>query len=62
MGDVLTGVVASLVAQGLSLETSASFGVEIHALAGDRAAESGQRGLIASDVLQELRSLVNPQS
>ena len=62
MGDVLTGVVAALLAQGLSLETAATFGAEIHALAGDSAAASGQRGLIASDVLQELRSLVNPQS
>ena len=62
MGDVLTGVVAALLAQGLSLETAATFGAEIHALAGDNAAASGQRGLIASDVLQELRSLVNTQS
>ncbi len=62
MGDVLTGVVAALLAQDLSFESAAAFGVEIHARAGDRAAKSGQRGLIASDVLQELRPLVNPQS
>ena len=62
MGDVLTGVLAALLVQGVSREKAAAFGVEIHALAGDRAAESGQRGLIASDVLQELRSLLNPQS
>ena len=31
------------------------------ARAGDAAAESGQRGLIASDVLHELRPLLNPQ-
>jgi len=61
MGDVLTGVVAALLAQGMSFETAAAFGVEIHALSGDRAAKSGQRGLIASDVLQELRPLVNPK-
>ena len=62
MGDVLTGVVAALLAQGMSFELAAAFGVEIHARAGDRAAKCGQRGLIASDVLQELRPLVNPQS
>ncbi len=62
MGDVLTGVVAALLAQGMSFETAAAFGVEIHARAGDRAAKSGQRGLIASDVLQELRPLVNPKA
>ena len=62
MGDVLTGVVAALLAQGLAFETAAAYGVEIHARAGDRAAKSGQRGLIASDVLQELRPLVNPQA
>jgi NAD(P)H-hydrate epimerase len=62
MGDVLTGVIAALLAQGMPFESAAAFGVEIHARAGDRAAQSGQRGLIASDVLQELKSLVNPQS
>ncbi len=62
MGDVLTGVIAALLAQGMPFEMAAAFGVEIHALAGDRAAQSGQRGLIASDVLRELKSLVNPQS
>ena len=61
MGDVLTGVIAALLAQGMPFESAATFGVEIHALAGDRAAKSGQRGLIASDVLQELRPLVNPE-
>lgn len=60
MGDVLTGVIAALLAQGLSHEQAAAFGVQIHSRAADRAAKSGQRGLIASDVLQELRRLVNP--
>jgi len=62
MGDVLTGVIVALLAQGMSFESAAAFGVEIHARAGDKAAQSGQRGLIASDVLQELRSLINPRS
>ena len=60
MGDVLTGVIAALVGQGLDLRTAAAVGVEVHARAGDRAAASGERGLIASDVLRELRAVVNP--
>ena len=60
MGDVLTGIIAALLAQGLGAEQAAAVGVEVHARAGDRAASRGERGLIASDLLAELRSLVNP--
>ncbi len=60
MGDVLTGVIAGLLAQGLDLETAALVGVEAHARAGDRAACRGERGMIASDLLHELREIVNP--
>lgn len=60
MGDVLTGVVAGLLAQGLSLSEAARLGVCVHARAGDIAAEQGERGLLARDLIQVLRSLVNP--
>jgi NAD(P)H-hydrate epimerase len=60
MGDVLTGVIAGLLAQGIDIIQAARLGVLIHALAGDSAAQGGQRGLIASDVLAELRGWVNP--
>jgi NAD(P)H-hydrate epimerase len=60
MGDVLTGIIAALMAQGMSAEDSAALGVEIHAQAGDRAAKTGERGLLASDLLAELRGLINP--
>ena len=60
MGDVLTGIIAALRAQGLSREMAAVGGVDIHARAGDSAAAAGQRGLLASDLLQELRVWVNP--
>jgi len=60
MGDVLTGVIGALRAQGLSPEMSATAGVELHARAGDRAAASGERGTIAGDLMQPLRELVNP--
>lgn len=60
MGDVLTGVIAGIAAQAGDLEAAALAGVRIHAEAGDRAAEAGQRGLLASDVIEQLRACVNP--
>jgi len=60
MGDVLTGIIAGLLAQGLSLVDAACAGVYIHAKAGDRAAQEGERGLLASDLMPHLRQLVNP--
>ena len=53
MGDVLTGIIAGLMAQGISSERAAVLGVYIHGLAGDMTAEVfGMHGLIASDVLK----------
>jgi len=49
MGDVLTGVIAGLLAQGLSLLRAACAGVYLHGLAGDLARVS-DRGLLARDV------------
>ncbi len=59
-GDVLTGIIAALVAGGCELERAAAAGVLLHARAGDRAALSGERGLVASDLIEELRSVANP--
>jgi hydroxyethylthiazole kinase-like uncharacterized protein yjeF len=60
MGDVLTGLIAALLAQGLGVEAAARAGVLAHALAGDRAAARGERGLVPGDLLDELRPLLNP--
>jgi len=60
MGDVLTGVIAGLVPQIGDAAIAARIGVLVHALAGDSASQGGQRGLIASDVIAELRGWVNP--
>lgn len=61
MGDALTGVVAGLLAQGLGLRDAAEAGVCLHAAAGDLAASAGgTRGLLASDLVDQLRALVNP--
>jgi hydroxyethylthiazole kinase-like uncharacterized protein yjeF len=60
MGDVLTGIIAALWAQGFGRKRVALLGTEIHARAGDTAAESGERGMLASDLMMELRAWVNP--
>jgi NAD(P)H-hydrate epimerase len=60
MGDVLTGLVAGLAAQGLALADAAAAGVLAHALAGDAAAMAGERGLLAGDLLEVLRRQLNP--
>ena len=60
MGDVLTGIIAGLMAQGQASETSAALGVYIHGLAGDIAAETlGMHGLIASDVLKAVPQAIS---
>ena len=54
-GDVLTGIVLSLLAQRYSPEEAAVLGVYLHGLAGDLAAdEIGQEALIASDITEHL--------
>ncbi len=60
MGDVLTGIIAGLIAQGLFPAGAAALGVCLHAAAADLAAGEGERGLLASDVIARLRSLINP--
>jgi len=59
MGDVLTGVIAGLLAQDLGAWDAACLGVGLHARAGDLAARAGERGLLASDLFPYLRALVN---
>ena len=52
-GDVLTGVIAALIAQGLSPEKAARLGVYIHGLAGDLARrELGQYSVMAKDLIR----------
>ncbi len=59
MGDVLTGVLVALLAQGLSLSAASRLGVCLHAAAADIAAEQGMRGLLATDLLPALRMLLD---
>lgn len=61
MGDVLSGVIGGLLVQGLSLMDAARLGVAIHGRAADRlAGKQGERGMMATDLLAEIRMLVNP--
>jgi NAD(P)H-hydrate epimerase len=54
-GDVLAGVIGALLCQGMLPLHAAQCGVYLHGLAGDRVQDRlGQRGLIASDILEEL--------
>lgn len=55
-GDVLAGVIASLLAQGHSAEQAACLGVYLHGAAGDRAAAKRHTpaSLIAGDIIEEL--------
>jgi NAD(P)H-hydrate epimerase len=60
MGDVLAGVIGSLLVQNRSLTGSVRAAVLLHALAGDAAACDGERGTLASDLFPHLRRWANP--
>ena len=60
MGDVLAGIIGSLMSQGLAAEMACQYGVSIHAKAGDIVAKKyGQRGMLASDLFDTVRVLIN---
>lgn len=60
MGDVLTGVIAGLIAQGCQLLLAVQLGTVIHSLAADQnTAIEGERGLKATDLMPAIRRLVN---
>ncbi len=58
-GDVLTGVIAALLAQGLKPLDAARLGVWTHASAGDQTAGDGERGIRASDLMRPVRATLN---
>ncbi|MGQ9425042.1 NAD(P)H-hydrate dehydratase [Gilvimarinus sp. F26214L] len=60
MGDILSGVTGALLAQGLDPDRAAELAVLLHGSAADlAAAEGGERGMLATDLLPHLRKLVN---
>lgn len=60
-GDVLSGVIAALLAQGLTADSAACLAVWLHACAGEQLASQG-RGLVASDMCQAIRQLLEEHS
>ena len=62
MGDLLSGVIGSLLAQGHSPWTAARLGAVLHSLAADQLkAAQGEAGLLATELLPVMRRLVNQQ-
>ena len=53
-GDVLTGIVAGLIAQGMSKKEAAVRAAEVNGLAGEKAAEKYGNGLVATDLLDRI--------
>ncbi|MCU1718295.1 NAD(P)H-hydrate dehydratase [Pseudomonas sp. 5P_3.1_Bac2] len=60
LGDVLTGLIAALLAQGLAPLAAAQLAVYVHACAGERLAVKGA-GLAASDLCEVIRALLQEQ-
>jgi len=62
MGDILSGIIGGLLAQGLEPSLAAELGCCLHSAAADMAVEEqGVRGLAATDVLAHLRKLLNSE-
>lgn len=60
MGDILSGVIGSLMAQGLPVTDAAELGVCLHAAAADYSVmQNGQQGLVASDMPAALQAVIN---
>ncbi len=58
-GDVLTGVIAAFIAQGMSSQDAAVAGVYIHGLAGNIAIKDGMVGMMAGDLLPAIQKAIN---
>ncbi len=62
-GDVLTGILAGLLAQGLDSDTAAPLGVYLHGMAGDTARQkTGCYGMLATDIIEGIRSVTRDAS
>ncbi len=60
MGDVLTGIIGGLLAQGYTPEHACQIGVFLHGYVGDRAAdEKGEVGILAHDLIDRLPSAIH---
>lgn len=62
-GDVLTGVIAGLLAQGMSYDEAAPFGVFLHGLAGDvMVEETGCYSMMATDIIEGIKRVTRKES
>lgn len=62
-GDVLSGMIAAFLGQGLKAFEAAKYGVYLHGLAGDLAArEKTQIGMIASDIIEKIPEAIKRRS
>ena len=60
MGDVLSGLLGALIAQGVDLNNAAQLGVCLHAAAADNLVRNnGERGLLATDLITAVRTIIN---
>lgn len=59
MGDVLTGMIAGFIAQGISVESAAMAGVFIHGLCGDSLAAKNRIGFLASDMIPAIPQIIH---
>lgn len=60
MGDILSGIIGGLLAQGIAPSVAAQLGVCVHGTAGDMvASEKGQRGMLPTDLIPYVRELLN---
>lgn len=58
MGDVLSGVIAAMLAQGMTPLAGAVLAVMLHGMAAEHAAQEGATGMLASDLLPYIRTLL----
>ncbi len=60
MGDILSGIIGALIGQGLAPVDAARVGVYLHSAAADQCVlDTGERGLRATDLLLNIRSILN---
>jgi NAD(P)H-hydrate repair Nnr-like enzyme with NAD(P)H-hydrate dehydratase domain len=59
MGDVLAGLIAALIAQGLNVDDALLLAVHLHGAAGDELAKQTAVGMTATEVTEKARWLLN---
>ncbi len=59
MGDVLSGLLGTFLAQNENIDEAVCLGVSLHAAAADQAAKKGEAGMLAGDLFEPVRGLLN---